>query len=61
MTGATGELGAFDAAPLSDLGELVRDRRPSHLLDEAVVTAVAKAREAEISWGAIATVLRGTE
>lgn len=61
MTGGSSELGAIDAAPLSDLGDLVRARRASNLVDEAVVVAVARAREAEISWGAIATVLRGAE
>ena len=61
MTGARAELRAVGEAPLSDLGDLVRDRQASNLVDEAVVTAVARAREAEISWGDIATVLRGAE
>jgi hypothetical protein len=46
--------------PLTHLDELARARDPVRdLVDEQVATAVARAREAGISWGEIAAVLRG--
>lgn len=60
MTFGPGDLDVFDATALSDLFALVRARDASQqLVDEEVVAAVARAREAGNSWGEIAAALRG--
>jgi hypothetical protein len=60
MTFGPGDLDVLDATALSDLFTLVRARDATHdLVDEQVVAAVARAREAGISWGEIAAALRG--
>ena len=54
------DLGVLEALPLTHLNELARARDAARdLVDEHVASAVARAREAGISWGAIAAVLRG--
>lgn len=54
------DLNMLDAMPLTHLDELARARDPARdLVDEHVASAVARAREAGISWGEIAAVLRG--
>ena len=54
------DLNVLDALPLTHLDELARARDGARdLVDEHVASAVASAREAGISWGAIAAVLRG--
>jgi hypothetical protein len=54
------DLSVLDALPLTLLDELARARDAAHdLVDENVASAVARAREAGISWGTIAAVLRG--
>ena len=46
--------------PLTHLDELVQALDPARdFVDEHVASAVAQAREAGISWGEIAAVLRG--
>jgi hypothetical protein len=60
MTFGGSDLDVLDASPLSDLLVLVRARDAARdLVDEDVAAAVARAREAGISWGSIAAVLRG--
>lgn len=60
MTFGPGDLDVLDATPLSELFALVRVRDAERdLVDEQVVAAVARAREAGNSWGEIAAVLRG--
>jgi hypothetical protein len=54
------DLSVLDALPLTHLDELARARDAARdLVDENVASAVASAREAGISWGTIAAVLRG--
>ncbi len=54
------DLSVLDALPLTLLDELARARDAARdLVDENVASAVAQAREAGISWGTIAAVLRG--
>ena len=54
------DLSVLDLAPLTHLDELARTRDAARdLVDEPVASAVARAREAGISWGEIAAVLRG--
>lgn len=54
------DLSVLDALPLTHLEELARARDAARdLVDESVASAVASAREAGISWGTIAAVLRG--
>ena len=54
------DLSVLDALPLTHLEELARARDAARdLVDENVASAVASAREAGISWGTIAAVLRG--
>ena len=60
MTIGAEDLHVFDALPLAHLDELARARDGARdLVDEHVASAVASAREAGISWGTIAAVLRG--
>jgi hypothetical protein len=60
MTSGGSDLDVLDASPLSDLLVLVRTRDAARdLVDEHVAAAVARAREAGISWGLIAAALRG--
>ena len=55
------DLSVLDLAPLTHLDELARARDATRdLVDEPVASAVARAREAGISWGEIAAVLRGS-
>ena len=60
MTIGTSDLTVLDASPLSELSELVRVRDVARdLVDEQLATAVARARDAGVSWGHIAETLRG--
>ena len=60
MALGTDDLNVLDAMPLSHLDELARARDAARdLVDEHVASAVARAREAGVSWGMIASVLRG--
>jgi hypothetical protein len=54
------DLSVLEVQPLTHLDELARARDAARdLVDEHVASAVASAREAGISWGTIAAVLRG--
>ena len=60
MTLGADDLDVLDAMPLTHLDELVQALDPARdFVDEHVASAVAQAREAGISWGEIAAVLRG--
>ncbi|MGI9085394.1 MAG: hypothetical protein ACR2FE_08885 [Aeromicrobium sp.] len=60
MTIGASDLTVLDASPLSELSELVRVRDVARdLVDEQLATAVARARDAGVSWGRIAEALRG--
>ena len=60
MALGTDDLNVLDAMPLNHLAELARARDAARdLVDEHVASAVARAREAGVSWGTIASVLRG--
>ena len=61
MTLGPSDVRAPEATPLSDLFELIRTRQAGHLVDADVAGAVARAREAGVSWGAIAAVLHGAQ
>ena len=54
------DVSILDALPLTHIDDLARARDAARdLVDEHVASAVARAREAGISWGTIAAVLRG--
>ncbi len=61
MTLGPSDVRAHEETPLTDLFALVRARKAAHFVDEEVAGAVARAREAGISWGAIAAVLHGAQ